>query len=474
MNQLRLFYCILFLVLTITFKANAQCSVSVTPSAPSICAGNSVTLDAGTNGTFQWSPATGLSSTTGNSVVATPTTTTTYTVINTCPSGGSDTATVSVVVNPLPTASFSSSPSQPCSNSPISFVNTSTGSGLTYAWNFGDPSSGVNDTSTLQNPNHVFSSAIGNGTQNFNVTLITTNSFGCSRTVSQNVAVKQRPSALINDFVSATPFTNCNGEAFNLEVTNISTTTATNTSYTINWGDGSPNFTSTNWSLNATTNHTYSTLGFFTITLSVTGQNGCVSTQSYVVYTGSNPAVGLGNPGATVGICVPNSLTFPITGVTENPPGTNYIVSTNTNSPPVTFNHPPPSSYTHLFTETSCGATGASTPNSFFVRIRAENPCGFSLSTIEPITTSVKPVARFSISPDTIACVNSTVIFTNTSIAGTTVNNNGVCDSVTIRNWVISPSSGWTISNGSLGSANPTNNPSTWGSNSLGVQFSSA
>ncbi|MCB9256073.1 MAG: PKD domain-containing protein [Chitinophagales bacterium] len=471
---MRLTLFITFFALVITFQVNAQCTVSINPSAPSICAGSSVTLIASNNaGTFTWSPSTGLNTTVGSTVVASPTTTTIYRVIKTCTNGLMDTAFVTITVNPLPTASFNSSPSQPCSNLPISFLSTSTGSGLTYAWNFGDPSSGGNNTSNLQNPSHVFNSAIGSSNQNFNVSLITTNNFGCIGSISQNISIKQRPDASIADYTSSTPFTNCIGGNFNLEVTNISSTTATNTSYTINWGDGTPNFNSSNWGLNATTSHTYNSLGYFTITLTVTGQNLCESTQTYTVYSGSNPAVGLGNPGGTVGICMPNSLTFPITGTSTNPPGTIYIVSTNTNSPSITYNHPPPSSYTHLFTETSCGATGASTPNAFYVRIRAENPCGFSVSTIEPITTSIKPSANFLISPDTIACVNNTITFTNTSTAGASVNAFGVCDSVTISNWTISPSLGWTITNGSLGNSNPSNNPSTWGSNSLGVQFSS-
>lgn len=56
-------------------------TLSVTPSSPSICSGASVTLTATSSVTgFTWSPATGLSATTGASVVASPTTTTTYTV----------------------------------------------------------------------------------------------------------------------------------------------------------------------------------------------------------------------------------------------------------------------------------------------------------------------------------------------------------------------------------------------------------
>lgn len=55
--------------------------VDVNPVAPSICEGSSVTLTAsGGGGVYNWTPPTGLSATTGTSVIANPATTTTYTV----------------------------------------------------------------------------------------------------------------------------------------------------------------------------------------------------------------------------------------------------------------------------------------------------------------------------------------------------------------------------------------------------------
>lgn len=50
-----------------------------------------------------------------------------------------------------------------CINSPISFSSSFTSSGITYLWNFGDPASGVNNSSTNENPTHTFN-AVGNYT----------------------------------------------------------------------------------------------------------------------------------------------------------------------------------------------------------------------------------------------------------------------------------------------------------------------
>jgi len=60
-----------------------------------------------------------------------------------------------------------------------------TGNGtINYKWDFGDPASGVNNSSTLQNENHTFANA-----GSYTVTLTTTHSSGCIATVTQSVEV---------------------------------------------------------------------------------------------------------------------------------------------------------------------------------------------------------------------------------------------------------------------------------------------
>ena len=189
------------------------------------------------------------------------------------------------------------------------------------------------------------------------------------------------------------------------------------------------------------------------------------------MYNGSNPAGGLGSPGSTIGLCPPYTLTFPITGTTLNAPGTIYILTSNDGTIADTFQHPPPPSYSHTFNNSSCGATGGIIPNSYFEQLTIENPCGFTISTIEPITINSPPIANFTILPDTVVCVNTNVTFTNTSTDGVNVSNFGVCDTTTKFNWVISPSSGWSLVSGDFGDDPPSNNPTSWGSNSLVLNF---
>ncbi|HKD19846.1 MAG TPA: PKD domain-containing protein, partial [Thermoanaerobaculia bacterium] len=65
-------------------------------------------------------------------------------------------------------ASFTFSPNNPAPGQSVQFTDTSNPTPASWAWNFGDPSSGANNTSTLQNPTHVFAVA---GT--YSVTLTT-------------------------------------------------------------------------------------------------------------------------------------------------------------------------------------------------------------------------------------------------------------------------------------------------------------
>lgn len=421
--------------------------------------------------TYQWTPAVGLSCTNCPNPTANNNATITYTLtVYDADSSCVDTDQVTVTYSTLPTASFTFTGNNTCASTPIAFTNTSPGLNNTFSWTFGDPSSGTQNTSSQANPTHSFN-AIGAATSSYFVSLTVTNAAGCaSLPVTQTVTVNQIPDPSVNDFTSSPPFVNCTGQSFELLLESTSTSASTNSNYTVSWGDGTPNYSGTTFPSTGI-QHTYLSQGYFSLISTVTGTNGCVASQTFNVYNGGNPAVGLGNPGSTTNLCLPTSLTFPITGTSNNPPGTIYIISSNTGQPAVTFNHPPPASYTHTFTTTSCGASGANNPNSFFIRVRAENPCGFSESTVEPITTSTKPQANFSIAPDTIICANTVATFTNTSINGIEVGSNLQCNLLNRSNWSISPATGWMVNSGSLGSPTPTNNPTTWGSTTVGIQF---
>lgn len=87
-------------ITTIIEVVNSTINLSISPLSQTICLGQSTTLTASGASTYIWSPATGLSSTTGTNVTANPTTTTTYTVTGTDVNGCSATSSVPVTVDP--------------------------------------------------------------------------------------------------------------------------------------------------------------------------------------------------------------------------------------------------------------------------------------------------------------------------------------------------------------------------------------
>jgi hypothetical protein len=70
-----------------------------------VCEGSSVVLTASGAVNYTWTPATGLSSTSGNPVTASPNTTITYTVTGTDANGCINTDDVTIIINPVPVTS---------------------------------------------------------------------------------------------------------------------------------------------------------------------------------------------------------------------------------------------------------------------------------------------------------------------------------------------------------------------------------
>ena len=100
----------------VTIVVNPTPVVTINPATPAICSGLSTGLTASGALTYTWSPATGLSGTTGATVTASPAVTTTYSVIGQDAVGCvSLPATVTVTVNPSPViAPLTATPAAVC------------------------------------------------------------------------------------------------------------------------------------------------------------------------------------------------------------------------------------------------------------------------------------------------------------------------------------------------------------------------
>lgn len=182
------------------------------------CQGGSATLTASGATTYVWSPATGLSSTTGASVTANPTVTTIYSVVGTS-AGCNATGSTTVTVNPNPIIDAGVNDTV-CLG--FSTAITATG-GFSYLWS-ADPS--LNST-TIASP-----TASPTVTTTYTVTGTDVN--GCVGT--DNVTILVPPTfTLTPTAINATCFASCNGAA------SVSATPSTGgfANYTYTWDNGS-------------------------------------------------------------------------------------------------------------------------------------------------------------------------------------------------------------------------------------------
>ena len=257
-------------------------------------------------------------------------------------------------------------------------------------------------------------------------------------------------------------FTMCTASASSapVQITNASTTKTTNSSYEINWGDGSAVVQTTTFT---TLSHTYA-IGFYDLIFKVTAASGCVETKTYHVFVGSNPAVSIASPGNTV-VCVGVPISFPISGAQNNPPGTRYSIVFNDGSPVQTYTSQTlPNSVEHTFNESSCGKSG----NSFTAQIIASNPCGTSAVTVSAIYVSEKPVAELT-TPVNNTCVNSPITFSSHSFKGNSVSSSGACNPGKAV-WQIDTQD-YIIVSGSLGEEGPSYGTTTAGTEEITIRF---
>ncbi|OQP63542.1 hypothetical protein A3860_24695 [Niastella vici] len=370
------------------------------------------------------------------------------------------------VSNSKPTSSFSFTPDNVCGNINIQFTDHSIGTGLSYIWDFGDGS-----TSTAPNPAHQFLNAVGMpGTTTYPVKLVVTNLFGCQDSSTQTVVVKKVPDASVGNADAAISFGTFNGvptfkrcsniASYTFSFINQSTTTGINASYTISWGDGTPDTTFNTWPAATIIKHIFP-LGSNSMTVSVTGADGCIGIKKYIVFLGSTPAGGLSSLGNT-DVCSSDSLRFAINNISANPPGTQYTFLINDGSVPQVFVHPPPSIAAHYFARGSCSFSSSSGnntfDNAFGAYLTIENPCGTTSPSVVPIYVSGKPRANIYVTPSETVCTNSPVSIISNSTYGSVITPTGgtgsTCTNTGKQVWTISPATGYTINSGTTGSLN--------------------
>jgi len=158
---------------------NALPTISVSSSVPAVCGtGASATLTASGASTYTWSPATGLSGTTGAVVTAAPAITSTYTVSGTDANGCVGSTTHTVVVGPAVSVTASASPTEVCpgGTSQLNAVASPAGGGSSPIASACTPPTASTVTSPLRYISNVSSTG---GITNFNnATGLSANRYG--------------------------------------------------------------------------------------------------------------------------------------------------------------------------------------------------------------------------------------------------------------------------------------------------------
>jgi gliding motility-associated-like protein len=284
-------------------------------------------------------------------------------------------------IYPLPNPSFSITPNNGCSPLISNLINT-TIDASTYEWNLGDGSANqfnINATHTYTN--------YGLSVNIHTITLLASNSFSCQNTSSGTVSVSPQPIAniLLMPNLGCSPLN-----------TIISNNSSGATTYTWNYGDGSPisnNFSDPHIFINNTSSSI-----IYTVQLISSNTFNCsdTTTQFVTVYNQPTPNYTYSpNDG-----CSPLSVTFTNSSALAN----NFIWKFGDGNTSIDANT--------INTYTNSGAANVT----YSCTLIAITPNNCRDSIIKPITVFNKPIANFSV--DTPACAHKLLNFTNTSIGG--------------------------------------------------------
>lgn len=264
--------------------------------------------------------------------------------------------------------------------------------------------------------------------------------------IKAGIAVEAKLSSVSINASNPETFGLCAGrDNYNYAITNESTLTSTVTATVKNELTG----TATNMSFLAPIQIYNASLAHFTIFVKAVMLDGTVGTKAYFLI--NNQTVTAFSTSGNNVVCLPDSqLEFGVDigtdGILKNFPGDTYVVN---------WGDQTTSTYTlcdirqnagkikHLYTRSSCGnvfsGSSGTEYNVFAVNISVENPfCGRVGSTISSTAKVItKPVNSFTVNP--LACTNTDVTFTNTSIQGEDPNTNSAgCQPNTVTyNWFV-------------------------------------
>ncbi len=340
------------------------------------------TSTGGSNLTYNWNFGNGQTSTQQTPAAVTYNTAGNYTVTLTVtnPSTGcTNTSTKTIVVSNF-TAGINA-PATACVGQPVSLADNSTTGANNWNWVFGNGQS-----STQQNPSVTYNSP---GTYTITLTAQNTGS-GCASTTTQQITVNPLPTPSF----TATPLTGCAPQVVNF------TNTSGNGTFVWYFGDG------TSYSGQTPPPHTYSSLGSYDVTLSMTSPGGCSNTVTlYSLINLTAPTVDF-VANDTSG-CAPLPVQFSESSVSPNP-GADPISNWHWDfGDGTTFDGQTPP--VHSFDLGVYDIT---------LTVTTQNGCTNTLTLPEYIQVGQVDLVDFSWTPQ-VSCAKNNITFTNESVINT-------------------------------------------------------
>ena len=204
----------------VTVTVNPAPTLTVNATDNQLCTGESATITANGANTYNWSHSLG----SGTSKTVSPTSTTTYTVTGISAEGCSNTASISITVNPVPNVSANASPNTIC----IGGSSTLSASGVnTYSW-----SNGSSGASITVSPSSTTTYTV-TGTSTAGCTNTATVTVNISTTI--NITANANPSSICED---ASSILSASGaDTYNwsnsMNLATITVTPTNTTSYTV-------------------------------------------------------------------------------------------------------------------------------------------------------------------------------------------------------------------------------------------------
>ncbi len=277
--------------------------------------------------------------------------------------------------NHAPTASFTSTPPSPTTGQAVSFNGSassdSDGTIAAYGWDYGDGA-----TATGATPSHTYATA---GT--YAVKLTVTDNDGSKSSVTHNVVVADRPPVASFTFTPGSPTT---GQAVSFDGGGSSDPDGTVTGYSWDYGDGASG-------TGATPSHTYATAGTYTVTLTVTDNNGKTGASSQQVIVADRPPVaaftfGPPNPTTGQGVSFDGSTSSDPDGTVTGYSWDFGDGATGTGATPSPHPYASAGTYTVTLTVTDNNGKTAQTSRSVVVSANAAPSAAFGFKPASPTT----------------------------------------------------------------------------------------